>query len=207
MERKMVVSCAIVAVLGIISAATGFAGEATRIKDSDVYLEDGLCVYPSSPALALGFIAGVFAIITRIYISLTFGGSNCCHRDDPNSALVSKSLYALSWIASVAAVVLLLAAATLNDKEEGGEVDSYGYSTSCYVVKPGIFAAGAVLALFSAVFGIAGYVLAFTKTTTNNPHNIDLSMADTTTITNEDDLEKSPLSCTPPSATLSTNSK
>ena len=54
------------------------------------------------------------------------------------------------------AVVLLLSVAGLNNRQ-GGQVNSYGYIT-CYVVKPGIFAAGAILALLSAVFGIAAFI-------------------------------------------------
>lgn len=155
MESKVVGYCAIAAVLGIISAATGFAGEATKVKASEVYIVLDTCIYPSSPALALGIISAVFTIITRIYISVSFGGSGCC-RSDPNSTPISKLLFVLSWIASVIAVVLLLTAAGLNNRQ-GGQIDSYDIIT-CYVVKPGIFAAGAILALLSAVFGIAAYI-------------------------------------------------
>ncbi|KAK1436184.1 hypothetical protein QVD17_01962 [Tagetes erecta] len=155
MESNAVVFCAVVAVLGIISAGTGFAGELTRVKADDVYVEDNSCVYPTSPALALGVISAVFAIITQVYITFGFGGCRCC-QNDANSTPISKLLSVLSWVATVVAVTLLLAAAGLNHRE-GGEVDSYGYFT-CYVVKPGIFAAGAILALLSAVFGIAAFV-------------------------------------------------
>ncbi|PWA95501.1 hypothetical protein CTI12_AA049970 [Artemisia annua] len=155
MESKEIGFCAVVVVLGIISAAAGFAGEVTKVKASDVYILHNECVYPSSPALALGIISAVFAIITQVYISITFGGCRCC-RNDPNSTPISKLLSVLSWVATVIAVCLLFTAATLNNKE-GGQKDSYGYFT-CYVVKPGIFAAGAILALLSAVFGIAAYV-------------------------------------------------
>ncbi|KAI3822170.1 hypothetical protein L1987_09754 [Smallanthus sonchifolius] len=168
MESRLVGFCVLVAGLGIISAATGFAAEATRVKASDVYIEGDSCVYPGSPALTLGIVAAVFAIVTRIYITVTFGGSSCC-RSDPNSTPVSKFLYVLSWVASVIAVVLLLAAAGINN-EAGGQFDSFGYVT-CYVVKPGIYALGAVLALLSAVFGIAAYVtlISSTQETTSPP--------------------------------------
>ncbi|KAL8216658.1 hypothetical protein R6Q57_023495 [Mikania cordata] len=99
MESKVLGYYAIAAILGIIAAATGFAGEATRVKAQDVSIA----------------------------------------------------------VATVIAVVLLLSAAVLNNRQ-GGQVDSYGYIT-CYVAKPGIFAAGAVLALLSAIFGIAAYII------------------------------------------------
>ncbi|KAD4384726.1 hypothetical protein R6Q59_011125 [Mikania micrantha] len=150
MESKVSGYCAIAFILGIIAAATGFAGEATRVKAQDVSIAFDTCIYPSSPALALGIVSAVFAIVTRIYIS------GCC-RTDPNSTPVSKLLFVLSWVATVIAVVLLLSAAVLNNRQ-GGQVDSYGYIT-CYVAKPGIFAAGAVLALLSAIFGIAAFII------------------------------------------------
>ncbi|KAI3707061.1 hypothetical protein L6452_25252 [Arctium lappa] len=115
---------------------------------SEIYIETEThtCVYPSSPALALGIVAAVFAIIARIYISVSFGGSGCC-RNGPNSTPISKLFFVLSWVASVGAVLLLLAAAGLNNRRSG-QIDSYDY-IKCYVVKPGIFAVGAVLALIN----------------------------------------------------------
>nr|GEX19368.1 hypothetical protein CTI12_AA593210 [Tanacetum cinerariifolium] len=182
MEIKTISFFVVVAVLGIISAATGFAAEATATKSSDVYIEDDTCVYPSSPALALGFISIIFAIITRIYVSVTFGGCSCCRKDDSYSTMIPKILYILSWVASVVAVVLLLAAATLNN-EAGGDADSYGYVITCYVVKPGIYAAGAVLALLSAVFGVAAYITLLSATQlTTDP-----------TVATDVELEKSPM--------------
>ncbi|KAJ0549281.1 hypothetical protein HanPI659440_Chr07g0253281 [Helianthus annuus] len=142
MESKTIGFCAVVAVLGIISAATGFTGEFTRVKDSDVYIEDNSCVYPSSPALALGVISALFAIITQIYISVTFGCCRCCG-NNTNSTPISKLLSVLSWCV---------------------------LDINLIVRVPGIFAAGALLALLSAVFGIAAFVTVAplaTQTTTN----------------------------------------
>ncbi|KAM0046081.1 putative modifying wall lignin-1/2 [Helianthus debilis subsp. tardiflorus] len=155
MDSKVAGYCAVAAILGIIAAATGFAAEATKVKASEVYIVLDTCIYPSSPALALGIVSAVFTIITRIYISVTFGGGGCC-RTDPNATPISKLLSVLSWVASVIAVCLLLTAAGLNNRQ-GGQVNSYGYII-CYVVKPGIFATGAILALLSAVFGIAAFI-------------------------------------------------
>nr|GEZ36781.1 hypothetical protein CTI12_AA049970 [Tanacetum cinerariifolium] len=122
MESKEIGFCAVVAMLGIISAAAGFAGEVTKVEASDVYISGNSCVYPSSPALALGIVSAAFAIITQVYISVTFGGCRCC-RNDPNSTPISKLLSVLSRVATVIAVCLLLTAAGLNNKE--GQVDSY----------------------------------------------------------------------------------
>ncbi|KVH90041.1 uncharacterized protein LOC112522129 [Cynara cardunculus var. scolymus] len=190
MESKDLLYCAITAVLGIISAAMGFAGEVTRVKVTEIYIVDDTCVYPSSPALALGIVAAVFAIIARIYISVSFGGSGCC-RSGPNSTPISKLFFVLSWVASVGAVLLLLAAAGLNHRE-GGEIDSYGYIT-CYVPKPGIFAAGAVLALLSAGLGIVAYIVILSSTAQRTTHpSIGLPAAHANV-----DVEKYPQQYTP----------
>ncbi|KAK1436183.1 hypothetical protein QVD17_01961 [Tagetes erecta] len=145
--------------------------EVTKVKASEVYIDVyDICYYPSSPALILGIVSAAFTIITRVYISVSFGGAGFC-RTDPNSTPLSKSLFVFSWVASVVAVVLLLAAAVLNNKH-GEEVDSYGYIT-CYVVKPGIFAAGAILAILSAVFGIAAFLTLYPPPqTTTNPAGV-----------------------------------
>ncbi|KAD5508309.1 hypothetical protein E3N88_16012 [Mikania micrantha] len=81
----------------------------------------------------------------------------------------------LGTVASVIAVILLLTAARLNNKQ-GGEVDSYGYIIICYVVKPGIFAAGAILAFLSTVLGIAGYVTSTPPSQTNTSPVVAIPM-------------------------------
>ncbi|KAI3689606.1 hypothetical protein L2E82_47569 [Cichorium intybus] len=58
-------------------------------------------------------------------------------------------------IASVAAVILYLAAVVLSNRE-GGQQERDGVLT-CYVVKPGVFAAGATFSIFSTFFGIVAY--------------------------------------------------
>ncbi|KAL4592840.1 hypothetical protein LXL04_005846 [Taraxacum kok-saghyz] len=189
MDNRVLGFCAIAAVLGIISAATAFAAEVTKVKASEVYILYDLCVYPNSPALALGIVSAVFTIITRIYISVSFGGGGCC-RSDPNSTPVSKLLFVLSWVATVVAVILLLTAAGLNNRQ-GGQIDAFGYIT-CYVVKPGIFAAGGILALLSAIFGIAAYVSLSSGTQATTNHGVALP------VRTNGDLEKYPVANYPP---------
>lgn len=56
----------------------------------------------------------------------------------------------------VIAFLMLLTGAALND-QRGEESVYFGYYY-CYVVKPGVFAGGAVLSLASAAFGIVYYI-------------------------------------------------
>ncbi|XP_040954851.1 uncharacterized protein [Gossypium hirsutum] len=50
---------------------------------------------------------------------------------------------------------LLLAGAALNDRHDEVIVKNGGYY--CYVIKPGVFATGAVLAAVSSIFGVFYY--------------------------------------------------
>ena len=55
--------------------------------------------------------------------------------------------------------------------------NSYDYSTvQCYVTKPGVFAAGAILCLASVVLGLASYILSLQKKS-NNFFQGDIAMA------------------------------
>ncbi|KAJ0802810.1 putative modifying wall lignin-1/2 [Helianthus annuus] len=129
-----------------------------QVQLSEVRIEQFSCVYPSSPALGLGILAAIFALITRIVLLVLVGCCCCCRPRGSTSTPVSTVFNILSWVASVIALILLFGGAALNNRE-GGQIDSYG-RIACYVVKPGILAAGAVLSLLSAIFGIVAYVSA-----------------------------------------------
>ncbi|KAJ0013609.1 hypothetical protein Pint_21477 [Pistacia integerrima] len=60
------------------------------------------------------------------------------------------------WFTFVIAFLLLLTGAALNDQH--GEESMYFGSYYCYVVKPGVFAGGAVLSLASVALGILYYL-------------------------------------------------
>lgn len=62
----------------------------------------------------------------------------------------------------VVAFFLLLTGAALNDQH--GEESMYFGNYYCYVVKPGVFAAGSVLSLASIILGL-GYYFAIAKAT------------------------------------------
>lgn len=66
------------------------------------------------------------------------------------------------------AIILLLAAVALNYKNGAESIHS---EYACYVVKPGVFAGGALLSLASVVLGIAYYLtlISVKKSSRNNP--------------------------------------
>lgn len=67
----------------------------------------------------------------------------------------------------VIAFLLLLTGAALNDQH--GEESLYFGSYYCYVVKPGVFAGGAVLALASVTLGILYYLTFHSSKSVNGP--------------------------------------
>lgn len=151
--------CCIVGFLGLLSAATSFAAEATRIKGYQIqFINPNQCIYPRSPALPLGLTAALSLMISQIVINVSTG-CICCRKSSriPDSNwTVALACFVLSWFTYVIAFLLLLTGAALNDQR--GEESVYFGTYYCYVVKPGVFAGGAILSLASVVFGIVYYI-------------------------------------------------
>ncbi|MQL91990.1 hypothetical protein Taro_024609 [Colocasia esculenta] len=150
MERKVLVVCAVVGFLGVLSAALGFAAEATRIKVSDVQTATpGECIYPRSPALVLGLASAVALMMAQAIINAV-AGCICCKKRPESSGT--------NWtigITFVIAFLLLLTGAALNDQHGAEKIYLGSY---CYVVKSGVFSGGAALSLASVSLGIVYYV-------------------------------------------------
>ncbi|KAM3730627.1 hypothetical protein ACB098_12G101000 [Castanea mollissima] len=172
MERRVVVICAVIGVFGLSSVILGFVAEATRIKVSQVMFDGFNCVRPHSPATALGLVALLAIILAQIIVSVATGCICCCCKrgSHPNSSnwIKAQVCFVFSWITVVIAAAVLLLASAYN---------SYNNSTvRCYVTKPGVFAAGAILCLASVVLGLASYILSLQKNS-NNLFQGDIAMA------------------------------
>ncbi|XP_059667372.1 protein MODIFYING WALL LIGNIN-1-like [Cornus florida] len=170
MERKSIVICAVVGFLGLLSAALGFAAEAKRIKGSQVeFNTPSICVYPRSPALALGLTAAVALMIAQIIVNVATG-CICCRRGSRQSNsnwTLALICFVVSWFTFVIAFLLLLTGAALNDQH--GEENTYLGNYYCYVVKPGVFAGAAVLSLASVILGIIYYLTLTSVKNVNGP--------------------------------------
>ncbi|URE14656.1 hypothetical protein MUK42_10540 [Musa troglodytarum] len=155
MERKVMVVSVAVGCLGLLSAALAFAAEATRTKASDVQTTaGGECVYPKSPALALGLISALALMMAQAIIN-TVAGCICCKKHPHPSGT--------NWTVGVSFIIaflLLLTGAALNDQR--GQERMY-FGDYCYVVKPGVFSGGAVLSLASVALAIIYYVALSSK--------------------------------------------
>ncbi|XP_020581966.1 uncharacterized protein LOC110025693 isoform X2 [Phalaenopsis equestris] len=151
MERKVLVVCGTVGFLGLLSAALGFAAEATRVKASDV--------------------------LTRV--PGEFAGCICCKRNtNPANTNWTVALisFVLSWVTFIIAFLLLLTGSALNDQR--GQQRMY-FGDYCYVVKPGVFSGGAVLALGSVSLGIVYFVSLQTSKDSqplDPPHNQGIAL-------------------------------
>lgn len=158
----MVVICAVVGVLGFSSVILGFVAEATKIKLSQVTFDGFNCVRPQSPATALGLVAVLAIILAQIIISVATGCICCCCKrgSHPNSSnwIKAQICFVFSWITVVIAAIVLLLASSYN---------IYNSTVRCYVTKPGVFAAGAILCLASVVLGLASYILSLQKNSNN----------------------------------------
>nr|GMC96492.1 Fc receptor-like protein [Ipomoea batatas] len=170
MERNVLLICSVVGFLGILSAVTGFAAEATRIKGSQVeFTSPSECVYPRSPALGLGLTAAVALMVAQIVVNVATG-CICCrkgpHQSNSNWTL-ALVCFVVSWFTFVIAFLLLLTGAALN--EQHGEENMYFGNYYCYVVKPGVFAGAALLSLASVSLGIVYYLTLISAKNTNDP--------------------------------------
>ncbi|KAL8551223.1 hypothetical protein ACS0TY_000346 [Phlomoides rotata] len=159
MERRVVIVCCVVGFLGLLSAATGFAAEAKRIKSNQVkFPSPGECVYPRSPALVLGLTAAVFLMIAQLIINVATG-CLCCYKGPHRSNskwTLALICFVVSWFTFIIAFLLLLTGAALN--EQHGEESLYMGNYYCYVVKQGVFAAASVLSLACVALGIFYYL-------------------------------------------------
>ncbi|KAM3682825.1 hypothetical protein ACB098_12G100700 [Castanea mollissima] len=173
MELRVVVICAVIGVLGLSSVIMGFVAERTRIKDSQVMFDGFSCVRPHSPATALGLVALLAIILAQIIVSVATGCICCCCKrgSHPNSCnwIIAQVCFVFSWITVVIAAVMLLLASS--------SYTSYKSTVQyCYVMIPGVFAAGAILCLASVVLGLASYILSLQKNS-NNLFQGDIAMA------------------------------
>ncbi|KAL0400482.1 UNVERIFIED_CONTAM: hypothetical protein Slati_4078100 [Sesamum latifolium] len=99
MERKVVIVCCVVAFLGLLSAVSGFAAEAKRIKGDQVQFPSPTeCIYPRSPALGLGLTAAVALMIAQIIINVATG-CVCC-RKGPHQSNSNWTLALVCFIVS-----------------------------------------------------------------------------------------------------------
>lgn len=180
MKKSDLVICSVVGLLGLVAAALAFAAEANHVRAHDVKVTaDGMCLYPRSPALILGTTSGLALLVAQVIVNVS-AGCLCCARGGPYRASSNRTIaiicLVVSWITFVIAFFLLLAGAALNSERSANMSTLHNY---CYVVKSGVFAGGAVLALATVTLGIFYYITASAvkKSAEWGPQNQNIAMA------------------------------
>ncbi|KAL4389714.1 hypothetical protein AHAS_Ahas03G0072700 [Arachis hypogaea] len=114
MKRKVLLVSCVVGFLGLLSAATSFGAEATRIKRSQVqFVTPNQCIYPRTPALPLGLTAALALMVSQIVINVA-AGCICCRKfpQIPDSSWkVALISFSLSWVFAGCAILSLASVA------------------------------------------------------------------------------------------------
>lgn len=180
MNRSDKIICLVVGFLGLVAAALAFAAEAKHVRADEVSLtQDGTCIYPKSAALQLGIISALALLVAQLIVNIS-AGCLCCARGGPYRASSNRTIaiicLVVSWITFGIAFILLMAGAALNDQHYA---NMRNYNNYCYVVKSGVFAGGAVLALATVTLGIFYYITASAvkKSAEWGPRNQNIAMA------------------------------
>ncbi|CAN8256030.1 unnamed protein product [Cochlearia groenlandica] len=162
MERRKVVMCVLLCILGLLSALTAFVAEATKIKRSQIKYTttDSIkrCSYNRSPAFNLGFTSAVFLMMAQIIVSVATGCICCRKGPSPSRSnyVIALICFVVSWFTYVIAFLLLLAGAVLNDERD--EESTYAGNYFCYIVKPGVFSTSGVLSIVTVALGVVYYL-------------------------------------------------
>nr|VDD19580.1 unnamed protein product [Brassica oleracea] len=160
MEKRKVVMCGVLSLLGLLSALTAFAAEATKKSQAKVTTSDSLtrCSYHRSPAYNLGFASAVFLMMAQIIVSVG-SGCFCCRKGPAPSRskwIISLICFIVSWFTFVLAFLVLLYGAALND--EHAEEATFPDARFCYTVGTGVFSTGSVLSVVTIALGIVYYL-------------------------------------------------
>ncbi|XP_038903791.1 uncharacterized protein LOC120090266 [Benincasa hispida] len=160
MERKALLVCSVVTILGILMVATGFAAEATRTKLNHVTIvAPNMCKYPRSPAMGLGLTAALALLFAQIMMKALTGCICCLRGPRPPASKWRTAVicFTISWIAYVIAILLFLTGAALNSG--WGERSNHFGSYECYVLKPGVFAFATIAGAASLALGLFYFLI------------------------------------------------
>ncbi|KGN53195.1 uncharacterized protein LOC101221478 [Cucumis sativus] len=161
MERKSALMVKyVVAILGIVMIATGFAAEATRTKRNQVTkVAPDLCKYPRSPALGLGLTAALSLLFAQITIKASTGCVCCIRGPRPPASKWRTAVicFTISWVTYVIAFLLFLTGAALNNGR--GEQRNYFRDYDCYVLKPGVFSFATIVGMASLTLGMSYFLI------------------------------------------------
>ncbi|KAI3691729.1 hypothetical protein L6452_31531 [Arctium lappa] len=184
--RRSIIVAGVVLILGLISVGAGIAAELTRVKASQIRIENGECVHPNSPAMGLAITAAVALLLMRIIVKLATGRGYSCCRFHPNIPKLIRYCIIIAWIMSIVAVSQFIAGAKLSNKKDL-KITLTG--EECYYLKPGMLSTAAFEALVNLVLTLFYYlVIASTQNVPVKPPGSELEAPSTI-----EDSKKPPL--------------
>ncbi|PKA49680.1 hypothetical protein AXF42_Ash004221 [Apostasia shenzhenica] len=147
--------------LGSVAFSCCLAAEFNKSKVTrDMKVDGNRCSLPRSPAFALGVTALVCLSVAQI-AGTTAAGARICSGDSRRSRATPIALLVLSWVSFALAAILLGTASSMSNKQAYGRGWLDG---DCYLVKDGVYAGSAVLAVSTVVF-ILGFTFSATRAT------------------------------------------
>ncbi|XP_042374535.1 protein MODIFYING WALL LIGNIN-1-like [Zingiber officinale] len=148
-DDKKLPLCISVVVLGLVSSSCCIAAEFSKVKVEDMKLDGNLCSLPRSCAFGLG-IAALVCLSTSQIIGTTMARS--IRRKAAGGRIASVSLLLPSWAVYGVSSVLLATASSMN----GGQRYGTGWMNGdCYIVRDGVYACSAALAVFVMLLTLA----------------------------------------------------
>ncbi|KMT15989.1 hypothetical protein BVRB_3g051720 [Beta vulgaris subsp. vulgaris] len=159
-QRKGVLMPIIALVLGVIAVALSFLAYSQRIKAEDVgSKKNGVCVYPSSRAYALGMVAAMFLLGEQIIISVATNCFCCCGPRFPSTctAITSIILFVCSWITFVIAYIGLIYTAMHNKSSYLAKAYSGNNGNFCKLEKDNLFLGAAIWCIITIILGLISY--------------------------------------------------
>eukprot|EP01018_Ginkgo_biloba_P019647 Gb_19285 [translate_table: standard] len=101
MKKSVLWICILVGVLGVIAFVLGIAAEVKHTKADEVKrTNSGRCIYPRSPALAMGVLAALALMMAQIIVNVA-AGCICCGTyapyHSPTNTTIAITCLVLSW--------------------------------------------------------------------------------------------------------------
>ncbi|CAN6337499.1 unnamed protein product [Urochloa humidicola] len=146
-----------VGMFGVTSAVLGFIAEGKRLTPVHIHVSGNECVYPASPAQALGVCAILLLMVAQIIASVAGGCCGCCRPGGGASKsgrrVVGVVASVLSWIMTLIAVWYYWQGVEWNTAGTRHAIFAR-VGEECLYLKGGVFVRAAVLSIAATSLAI-----------------------------------------------------
>ncbi|XP_072962520.1 uncharacterized protein [Typha angustifolia] len=160
MDTQVIVLSVVADIVGLVSVILGFVAEKTKIKPSEIIVNDFVyCDYPTSSVLGMAISASLMLILAEVLIAIAGSCCGCCRTNAAGTgkSVVGIVLSVFSWFAFTTSFILFLVGAV----NRGVNWQHLKIGDDCPLSShlPGIFAGAAVLAFVAVSLGTAAAFL------------------------------------------------